>query len=631
MNTPQTSGPKPEPRSEGEPVIDTSKMSEGERAALEMAEAARDAGLTGSGSLASGFFMGRPDFSHLSPFPSQTLEDRDQGDAFIERLRRFLDDKVNADRIDAEGEIPEDVISELAAMGAFGIKIPVKYGGLGLSQTNYARAAMELGSVCGNLTALVSAHQSIGVPQPLIVFGTEAQKQKYLPRVARGEISAFALTESGVGSDPAKMATIAEPVEDGKFFEITGEKLWCTNGTRAGVIVVMARTPSIVVRGREKPQVTAFIVEMNTPGVEVVRRCRFMGLRSLYNAVVRFDKVRVPRENIILAEGKGLKVALTTLNTGRITLPAACTGLARECLRASRLWANEREQWGAAIGKHGAIADKIARMAADVFAMEAMTFAVSGLVDRDKMADIRIEAAMAKLWGTEKAWEIVDETMQIRGGRGYETAQSQAARGEDPVPVERWMRDCRINLIFEGSSEIMRLFIAREALDPHLKIGGALVNSTLPVKTRLRAALKAGLFYARWYPRLWMPVLTVPGADSGLHPRLRRHLRTSAAISRRLARALFHSMARFGPKLDKQQMLLGRLVDIGTEIYALSAAASYAQHLLSKGERQEAELLPLVDYFAAKARLRINALFSGVRRNTDKEGYAIARSVLEAP
>ncbi len=622
MSTPQASDPHS--------VIDTSKMSEGERVALEMAEAARDASLTGSASLASGFFMGRPDFKHLSPFPAQTLEDRDQGDAFIERLRRFLDEMVNADRIDAEGEIPDDVIKALAEMGAFGIKIPVKYGGLGLSQTNYARAAMELGSVCGNLTALVSAHQSIGVPQPLIVFGTEEQKQKYLPRVAKGEISAFALTESGVGSDPAKMATSAEPVEDGKFFEITGEKLWCTNGTRAGVIVVMARTPSAFVKGREKPQVTAFIVEMDAPGVEVVRRCRFMGLRSLYNAVIRFDKVRVPRENIILAEGKGLKVALTTLNTGRITLPAACTGLAKECLRASRHWANEREQWGAAIGKHGAIADKIARMAADVFAMEAMTFAVSGLVDRDKKSDIRIEAAMAKLWGTEKAWEIVDETMQIRGGRGYETAQSQAARGEDPVPVERWMRDCRINTIFEGSSEIMRLFIAREALDPHLKIGGAIVNSTLPMKTRLKAAVKAGLFYARWYPWLWMPALSVPGADSGLNPRLRRHLRTAHGISRRLARSLFHSMARFGPKLDKQQMLLGRLVDIGAETYALSAVASYAQHLISKGERKEAELVPLIDYFAKKARLRIDALFTSVRRNADKEGYTISRQVLEA-
>ena len=223
---------------------------------------------------------------------------------------------------------------------------------------------------------------------------------------------------------------------------------------------------------REEAQITAFIVDMDTPGVEVALRCRFMGLKALYNGVIRFANVRVPRENIILAEGKGLRVALTTLNTGRLTLPAACVGMAKRCLATSKAWAAERVQWGAAIGKHAAIADKIARMAADIFAMESMTFYTASLVDRDKKADIRIEAAMCKMWATERTWEIVNDTMQIRGGRGFETAASLAARGEKPVPVERWMRDCRINTIFEGSSEILRLFLAREALDPHLQVAG---------------------------------------------------------------------------------------------------------------------------------------------------------------
>ena len=214
-------------------------------------------------------------------------------------------------------------------------------------------------SYCGNLTALLSAHQSIGVPQPLILFGTEEQKRKFLPRVAKGEISAFALTETGVGSDPANMQTHAEPTEDGKEFILNGEKLWCTNGTKAGVIIVMARTPAKMVNGKSKKQITAFIVEMNSPGIEVTHRCHFMGLRALYNGVVRFKNVRVPRENIVLAEGKGLRVALTTLNTGRLTLPAACVGLNKRCLEVTKTWAGERA-YGAAIGKHAAIADKIA-------------------------------------------------------------------------------------------------------------------------------------------------------------------------------------------------------------------------------------------------------------------------------
>src|SRR5205823_8762767 len=221
---------------------------------------------------------------------------------------------------------------------------------------------------------------------------------------------------------------------------------------------------------------------------------------------VRFNNVRVPRENILLAEGKGLRVALSTLNTGRLTLPAACVGLSKKCLEIVKKWANERVQWGAAIGKHAAIADKIARMAANSFAMESMTLLAASAVDRDKHADVRLEAAVCKMWGSEQAWEIVNEAVQVRGGRGYETAASLKARGEEPIPLERFLRDSRINTIFEGSSEIMRLFIAREALDPHLKVSGAVLNSKLPLRKRLQAAVTAAAFYAGWYPRQWMPV-----------------------------------------------------------------------------------------------------------------------------
>ncbi len=615
-----TGAPGPE---EAPELIDTSKMSAGQRAALELTEAARE---NATGSFASRMFMGKLDVSEISPFPNQSPEDRKQGDEFLKRLETFLRERVNADEIDRTGEIPQDVIDGLAKLGAFGIKISTDYSGLGLSQTNYSRAAMLLGSHCGNLTALLSAHQSIGVPQPLILFGTEEQKRKFLPRVAKGEISAFALTENGVGSDPANMQTHAEPTPDGKYFILNGEKLWCTNGTKAGVIIVMARTPSKTVNGKAKKQITAFIVEMDSPGIEVAHRCHFMGLRALYNGVIRFKDVRVPRENIVLAEGKGLRVALTTLNTGRLTLPAACVGMSKRCVEVTKKWAAERAQWGAAIGKHAAIAEKIAHMAANTFAMESMTLLTSGLVSRDKHADIRLEAAMCKLWGSETAWQIVNDTMQIRGGRGYETADSLRARGEEPIAVERFMRDCRINTIFEGSSEIMRLFLAREALDPHLKIAAAALDSRLPLSKRLRAAMKAGSFYAGWYPRQWLPFggVKIPGLDR----RLAKHMRYAAGTSRKLARALFHAMARFGPKLERQQVLLGRFVDIGTELFAITATCLRAQSLM-KDVGKSAEIRELADYFCNSARLRIAHLFRDLHANADREGYRLAQKVLE--
>jgi alkylation response protein AidB-like acyl-CoA dehydrogenase len=605
------------------PVIDTSKMSKGKREALELAEASRDP-LDDRGSFASNLFVGRYDFERIHPYPVQSAEDRAAGEEFLTSLKKYLRENIDADEIDRTGEIPQKNIEDLFAMGAFGVKIPKQYGGLGLSQVNYGRAAMLLGSWDANLTALVSAHQSIGVPQPLLLFGTEEQKKKYLPRVARHEISAFALTEWNAGSDPANMSLRADPTEDGSAFVLNGEKLWCTNLIKAGVLVVMARTAPKIVNGRERKQITAFIVDVDSPGLEITYRCHFMGLRALYNGIVKFTNVRVPRENMIAKEGQGLKVALTTLNTGRLTIPAACVGLSKRLLEICRKWAGERIQWGVPIGQHAAIAGKIAEMAGNVFAMEAMTFLTSSLVDR-KAGDLRIETAMCKMWATETTWKIADDAMQVRGGRGYETAQSLAGRGEEPVPVERFLRDCRINLIFEGSSEIMRLFIAREALDPHLKVGGAIFNTQLPMSERAKAVFTSGKFYAGWYPRQWMP--GDAGKIDNLNETLRAHLNYAARTSKRLARGLFHAMARFGPKLDRQQLLLSRFVGIATELFAISATCSFAQSKIDAGANTD-EILSVADYFCRSARMRIEHHFAGTARNADKRGYQLTQELL---
>ena len=587
-----------------------------EKEAREVAEAAREKDWAAP-SFVRELFEGSFRFGLVHPFPRMGASEIEEARPFMERLERFLHDKVDSDRIDREGKIPASVIDGLREIGAFGIKIPKEYGGLGLSQTAYTHAIGLVTSVDGNLTALLSAAQSIGVPTPLKLFGTPEQKQRYLPRLAKGAVSAFALTESNVGSDPAAMSTTAVLSPDGTHYVLNGEKLWCTNGTIAELMVVMARTGP--------RRITAFIVETVWPGVEVVQRLHFLGLKALENGLIRFTDVKVPVDNVLWGEGKGLKLALVTLNTGRLTLPASAVAGGKRCLEISRRWAAERVQWGQAVGKHDAIAQKIGRMAADLFAMEAVADLASLMADRGG-TDIRLEAAMAKMWNTEMGWRMVDDTLQIKGGRGYETADSLRSRGERPDPIERMMRDFRINLIFEGSSEIMRLFIAREAVDTHLKVAGALIDPKTPVGAKARALLKAGLFYAGWYPRLWLGLRGRFGYGE-LGP-LATHVRFVDRSSRKLARTLFHCMVRFGPGLEKRQAVLGRLVEIGAELLAITAACSRAHAMVKENPANQGPVA-LADLFSRHARRRVKERFAAVFDNDDVVTYRAAQQVLE--
>src|SRR5437016_4675047 len=594
--------------------------------AREVAEAAREQHWVAP-SFVRDLFLGRLRMPMIDPYPEQDPEEVRRAQPFLEQLERFLRDQVDSDKIDREGEIPDAVSEGLRALGAFGIKIPREYGGLGLSQLSYMKAIELVSSVDGSVTALLSAHQSIGVPQPLKMFGSDAQKKKYFPRLAKGAISAFALTEPGVGSDPAAMETLAVPSEDGQGWMLNGEKLWCTNGTKAELLVVMARTPSKIVNGKEKRQITAFIVETDWPGVTVKHRCHFMGLKAIYNGVMHFANVRVPKENVLWGEGKGLKLALITLNTGRLTLPISSVAAGKRCLEISRQWSNERIQWGRPIGQHDAIAQKIGAMAANTFAMEAVA-ELCGLMAERGGYDIRLEAAIAKLYNSEAGWRIIDDTVQIRGGRGYETADSLRARGEQPIPVERIMRDFRINLIFEGSSEIMHLFIAREAVDKHFQVAGDVV---LPGKTagqRLAGLVRAALFYAWWYPSRWIGWSFWP-KDGAFGP-LATHVRYVERAARRLARGVFHSMMRFGPKLEYRQAVLFRLVDVGAELFAMAATCARAEWLRKSDPAAGRRAVDLADLFCRQARGRVDGKFRELSHNADTQTYRLAQEVLQS-
>ena len=587
--------------------------------ARDVAESARETEWTHP-SFVRELFLGRFRSELIHPHPLDDPAEEARAKPFLARLKAFLE-TYDADEVDRTGHIREEDVQALRDMGAFGIKVPAEYGGLGLSQMTYVKAMALVTSKCGSLVALLSASQSIGVPQPLQLFGTEAQKRQYFPRIAKGAITAFALTEVNVGSDPANMSTAATPSADGKTWTINGEKLWCTNGTRADLFVVMARTPDKIVNGKPRKQITAFIVEADWPGVEVKHRCRFMGLRAIENGWLAFTNVKVPAENILWGEGKGLKLALITLNTGRLTIPASVAGGSKMLLRMVREWANERVQWGQSIGKHEAIAQKVARMAASTFAMESIALLSTALYEKGGY-DIRLEAAIAKLWNTETAWHGVDDAMQVRGGRGYETADSLRARGEKPAAVERAMRDSRINLIFEGTSEIMRLFIAREAVDKHFSLAFPIVAPESSFGTRISAAVKAAPFYLTWYPARWIPSFK----SYGEFGQLAHHMRYADRATRRLGRSLFHAMVRFGPKLERKQMVLFRAVDIGAELFAMSASCARAQMLATTEGRHEA--VQLADAFCVESRDRIEQLFRTLYGRHDDQLYTLAQSVL---
>lgn len=594
-------------------MSDTKKQAlASEEQAMEVAEASREQWKNPS--FLKEMFMGKLRMDIVDPFPAKKGMDTEEYRTFYEQMRKFLTDEVDSDLIDREGKIPEKVINRLREMRAFALKIDKKYGGHGFTQAEYNEILKLVATQDANLVALLSAHQSIGVPQPLIMFGTEEQKEKYLTRIAKGEISAFALTEPHVGSDPANLKTVVKDDGEGGYV-LNGEKLWCTNGTIADQLVVMARH-------EEDNKISAFIVETGWEGVKVEHRCHFMGLKAIENGYLSFKNVKVPGENLIWERGSGLKLALITLNTGRLSIPGAVAQGARKALEIAREWTTARFQWGQDIYKHEAMAEKIADTAAAAFGMEAVSDLATALYDQKQ--DIRLEAAVAKLYNTELGWVVLDELLQMRGGRGYETADSLKARGESHVPVERMMRDFRINRIFEGTTEIMHLFIAREAVDKHLQVAGVMIDKKSSIMDKLKALPGIGAFYAKWYSKLWLDWSCWPRFSE--YGEMAGHMRFIHRNTRKMARNIFHGMVFHGPKLQQRQLFLFRIVDIACELYAMAATISLARKYQREGNHQA---MKMADVFCQNARRKVKQSFSALWCNSDSSKYALSREICE--
>jgi alkylation response protein AidB-like acyl-CoA dehydrogenase len=574
-------------------------------------------------SFGKGLYLGDFQPELISPQPDMPADSVEKGERFLATLGEFLRNEVDPQAIERDRKISDEVIDGFKAMGALGMKVPEQYGGLGLSQVYYNRAMMLVGTWHSSLSTLLSAHQSIGLAQPMLLFGSDEQKREWLPKVATTHLSAFALTEPGVGSDPARVSTTATPTEDGAGYLLNGRKLWTTNGTVADVLVVLAKVPR---SEGHKGGITAFIVPSVTDGVVVEARCEFMGLHGIENSQTRYTDAYVPAENVIGREGLGLKIALATLNTGRLALPAICAGVSKWATKVAREFASQRVQWGKPIGEHDEVAQRIAFIAATAFGLEAMLDVASRLAD-EKRNDVRIEAAIAKLYGSEMGWRVVDELMQVCGGRGYETAASLQARGLRGVPVEQVMRDMRVNRIFEGSTEIMHLIIAREAMDQHLHVAGDLMEPDLPIDRKAKALGRAGAFYANWYPRLAVGRGQVPQSYAS-YGELAGQMRFVERASRKLARSTFYAMARWQAGTEDHGAFLGRIVDIGAELFAISAAVVYTQTQMRDHPERAAETQELAGAFCNQAQHRTERLFHELWSNADAANHRLALDVL---
>ncbi|MET8977499.1 acyl-CoA dehydrogenase family protein [Streptomyces sp. NPDC004539] len=542
-----------------------------------------------------GLFLGEADPRLLALPEGDPRRLPAEEEAFLARLREFCEKEADSAGIERDDRIPDEVIEGLKDLGAMSIRLPARYGGLGLSARCYHRALMLTSTTHPALSELLAAHQAIGLAQPVALFGTPEQKEAFLPRCVR-EISAFALTEADVGNDPFRVRTTAVRDPGSGGYVLDGVKMWTTNAVVADLLVVLAAVPAGEGGGGG---LTAFVVEADAPGVTVEHRGSFLGLRGLENGCVRLHRVAVPVGHRIGAEGEGLTVALAAQDTGRLSLPAASAATAKWSLAVARQWCAARVQWGRPIGRHDAVAGKLASIAATAFALEALVEVVARQAERPGL-DTRADAELAKLFATERAWRVADDLVQIRGGRGYETAASAARRGERGVPVEQQLRDVRIGRIFDGSSEALRSFLAQELIAAYRSAARRPAPGELSADGGRGGAEAGG------------------GVGGG-------HRVFVAETSRRLAEELGKCAARPDGELDVERRGPGRIVDIGAELYAMSASLAYAEALEAAGVRAG----PLADAFCAQSRLRIGHLFARLAENSDAGDRALAGGVLE--
>jgi acyl-CoA dehydrogenase family member 9 len=549
------------------------------------------------GSFMKSIFHGVIEESLIFPYPEMGEEERETVSMILDNVRRFGETEVDAVKIDAEHAIPPALLDKMKEMGLFGLSIPEEHGGLGLSATAYARVIQEVAAIDSSLAVTIGAHQSIGL-KALLLHGTDAQKAKFLPKLATGErVAAFALTEPGAGSDAASITTRAELSEDGESYLLNGSKIWITNGGFADVFTVFART-SAPDEG-VKPRITALLVERgegltNGPNEEK------MGIRGSSTTEIFFDDVRVPAENVLGEPGRGFKVAMSVLNSGRLGLASGCLGSIKRLIQMSADRAGERKAFGRPIAQFGMIQEKIARMSAEAYALESMTYLTTGLIDAG-VADYSLESAICKVYGSETLWYVVNETLQIAAGIGYMTE----------YPYERLMRDARINLIFEGTNEILRAFIALAGMQSPGK-------QLAEVAKAIREPIK-GFGLLREFAVQKARGYVLRERVERVHPILAREAVIFEEGSAKIAQAVEQALRKHGRDIAEQQFVQKRIAEAAIDLYAVASVLSRTTRAIERqGEKGAQRELHLATAFCTLAQARLDERLNDMERDSDE-------------
>ncbi|XP_041639172.1 complex I assembly factor ACAD9, mitochondrial [Cheilinus undulatus] len=567
---------------------------------------------------AKDLFLGQVNKAEVFPYPEVGNEEADEINQLVAPVEKFFTEEVDSAKIDREAQIPPETLDGLKELGLFGIMVPEEYGGLGLSNTMYARLA-EIISLDGSIAVTLAAHQAIGL-KGILIAGNDAQKQKYLPKLASGEhIAAFCLTEPGSGSDAASIQTKATLSEDGTHYLLNGSKFWISNGNIADVMTVFART-EVAVDGVKKDKITAFIVERAFGGVTHGKLEDKLGIRGSNTCEVNFENVPVPVENVIGEVGGGFKVAMNILNSGRFSMGSSSAGMIKKLIETTSEYAMTRKQFNKSLGEFGMIQEKFALMALNAFVMESMAYLTAGMMDRPGLPDCSLEAAMVKVFSSEGGWICVSEALQILGGLGY----------TKNYPYERYVRDCRILPIFEGTNEILRMYIALTGM----QYAGKVLTGKIKEMKKGNIGLALGMAGKKLRTSLGASVdLGLTGKDGVVHPSLAESAKKFEQNVSLFGSTVESLLYRYGKTIVDEQLILKRVADVLINLYAMTAVLSRASRSISIGLRNHDHEVLLANTFCSEAFFKNNYWMTQLQKhspeNNDANIKKIAREVLE--